>query len=367
MKKIFTLISVALMAISASAQDVPEVYYPVKSVTWSDIKWRTDNPKIDINDEAGTKWYFVKGEGNAFKDLYAEEYKNKDTDEIMYRAWYTYIDYDNGDTGIPASGLYYKFTPAKSGLLKVRLWANKDRRRTVIVKGSTAKPMIPHTDYQIEGYLTGENIKDEAGENVLNGAGQAMAKYFSNDEIKALHDGENAKREEAGNPLLSDYVIGAGNKALWGYLIFNVEAGESYYVFQLSSQLGFGGYFFTPEGGVEESFIAATGDPEDPEFKKAIMADEFANAVDENGVAKESTITTIGSVINISTANMALEAVGSSVPAEVVPDKSENPTGITSVKAADATNAPMFNLAGQRVNNGYKGVVIQNGKKFMQK
>ena len=30
-------------------------------------------------------------------------------------------------------------------------------------------------------------------------------------------------------------------------------------------------------------------------------------------------------------------------------------------------NAPMYNLAGQRVNKSYKGVVIVNGKKYMNK
>lgn len=32
-----------------------------------------------------------------------------------------------------------------------------------------------------------------------------------------------------------------------------------------------------------------------------------------------------------------------------------------------AKNAPIYNLAGQQVNASYKGVVIQNGKKFVQK
>lgn len=43
-------------------------------------------------------------------------------------------------------------------------------------------------------------------------------------------------------------------------------------------------------------------------------------------------------------------------------------TGITSVaadKAADA-NAPIYNLAGQKVGKSYKGIVIKNGKKFIQ-
>ena len=41
-------------------------------------------------------------------------------------------------------------------------------------------------------------------------------------------------------------------------------------------------------------------------------------------------------------------------------------TGITSIKSDDAA-APLFNLAGQRVDASYKGVVIKNGKKMLQK
>ena len=32
-----------------------------------------------------------------------------------------------------------------------------------------------------------------------------------------------------------------------------------------------------------------------------------------------------------------------------------------------AKNAPVYNLAGQQVNASYKGVVIKNGKKYVQK
>ena len=41
--------------------------------------------------------------------------------------------------------------------------------------------------------------------------------------------------------------------------------------------------------------------------------------------------------------------------------------GITNVNAAKAENAVRYNLAGQKVNNGFKGVVIMNGKKMLQK
>lgn len=42
--------------------------------------------------------------------------------------------------------------------------------------------------------------------------------------------------------------------------------------------------------------------------------------------------------------------------------------GVNSITTDEAdANAPVFNLAGQRVNNSFKGVVIQNGKKFINR
>lgn len=41
--------------------------------------------------------------------------------------------------------------------------------------------------------------------------------------------------------------------------------------------------------------------------------------------------------------------------------------GINDIKNDVDKNAPKYNLAGQRVDKNYKGVVIQNGKKFMNK
>ena len=42
-------------------------------------------------------------------------------------------------------------------------------------------------------------------------------------------------------------------------------------------------------------------------------------------------------------------------------------TAISNVKAATESDAPIYNLAGQKVDKGFKGVVIQNGKKMIQK
>lgn len=48
-------------------------------------------------------------------------------------------------------------------------------------------------------------------------------------------------------------------------------------------------------------------------------------------------------------------------------DLDGDPNGIEAVKANQLVNGAIFNLAGQKVNANYKGVVIQNGKKFIQK
>ncbi len=45
-----------------------------------------------------------------------------------------------------------------------------------------------------------------------------------------------------------------------------------------------------------------------------------------------------------------------------------DPTGINEVSnGAVNESAPIYNLAGQRVSKDYKGVVVQNGKKFIKK
>jgi hypothetical protein len=63
---------------------------------------------------------------------------------------------------------------------------------------------------------------------------------------------------------------------------------------------------------------------------------------------------------------MDVKAVGGAEPESVEADFEG--TGIVVVKAAEQNaNAPIYNLAGQQVDKSYKGVVIQNGKKMVQK
>lgn len=45
----------------------------------------------------------------------------------------------------------------------------------------------------------------------------------------------------------------------------------------------------------------------------------------------------------------------------------EETTGITNVNAAESNDDTLYNLAGQKVNAAYKGIVIKNGKKYLVK
>ena len=357
MKKIFTLISMALVAMSVNAQEaLPEHVYPIKTITWGDITWKNDKNQKDKDNK---DMLFLMGTGNGYKNIYAEEIYTDDKPTGKYRPYYTYIDYEKGESGVPGYGLYYKFTPSVAGKLRMTVWVNKGNRKTFIVKGSTGAPLVPYVDYTFDGYVNGQNantdqpkIDPETGEQAKDNDGNPVwiqaPVYFTADEIKARHD------EAGANP----YVIEKGNQAVWGWITFNVEAGESYVVYQQSSQLGFGGYEFTPTGGSAETYTACYKEGEDNK-----IAAEFAAVVDASD--KATNVTDEGSVVNLTTTNMAVKAVGGSTPTEVTPDLT--PSGIETVKVVKDVNAPIYNLAGQKVNNDYKGVVIQNGKKFMNK
>jgi hypothetical protein len=375
MKKIFTLISMALVAMSVNAQDdTPKGdpgIYPIKSITMGDIKWENKNNKEDINDEAGTKLYFVVGQGNAYKDIAAEYYQSSgDSGDGKYytRPYYYYVYYWQGITGVPSYGLYYKFTPKVSGKLKVQVWANKGNRATTVVPESTGTPLVMHTDYLVEGYINGQKVKEADGEtNAKNAEGKEMMKFLTNEDIKKLHEGrENpwgalTEPNTAGDmPDKWNFVIGDGNQHFWGWLTFDVTAGESYYVFQASSQLGFGGYEFTPSGGETEKYAAAY-----VKEGSIVLSDEFSSVVDANGVA--TNVVDGNSIVKFSTTNMEVEAVGSGTPTSVEADFEG--TGINIIKAAEQkdVNAPIFNLAGQKVEKSQKGILIQNGKKFVNK
>ena len=377
MKKFFTLISMAFVAMSVSAQDavgteLPENYYPAKNIVWAQITWKQGNNK---KDKENKDMLFLMGTGNGQAKVYAEAFWSEDKGADVIRPAYTYIDYEKDETGLPEYGLYYKFTPKKDGLLKVNVWVNKGNRKTFVVKASDGKPLAQFTDYTFDGYVNGQNTNtdepvidpDTQEQKIDNGGNPVWVQhptYFTADEIKARVDAENKAKEEQATTEgktftpINPYVIDLGNQPVWGWITLNVKAGESYVIYQQTSQIGFGGYEF--EG---ENYGAVHGTPEAP-----VLAAEFAAVVDaETGAVKDEALSDKGSVVTFGTASMDVEAVGSSVPESLEAEGYVSPSAIAAIKTINAENAAMFNLAGQKVQNGFKGMVIMNGKKMMMK
>lgn len=344
MKKIFTLIAVAALAMNVNAQKTDdqghaEGTYPVKEVTWKAITWKNGNNK---KDKDNNDLLYLMGTGNGYATLLAKYSFSEEKGEWQTTADYTYINYEGGETGIPAYGLYYSFTPKTSGSLKIAVWVNKggDNRKTFIVKASDGKPLTPFVDYTFEGYINGQN-DSETG----------FPKFFDKDAFKASHDEQYVVDGKDTQP----YKLSWNGQAVWGWITFDVVADETYVVYQQSSQLGFGGYEFTPAGGAAESYVACTKDGDN-----IVLSSEFKAVIDADGNA--TNVTTEGSVVNFGTTNMAVKAVGGAEPESVVADF--NSSGINTVKAELNNDAPVYNLAGQKVSKDYKGVKVQNGKKF---
>ena len=233
-----------------------------------DIKWELKS-RDDIN------YYYVAGTGTPAVSLLCEEIITDDTPTGNYRLVVAAFDPATG--GEPQSGLYYKFTTAVDGALKVGIWANKGNRTTFLVDGDTKQA----SEYLVEGYINGQNAVDEFGEST------GKMKWLTNDEIRALGSADRP------------WVIGAGGQPFWGSVIIDAKAGKTYWLFQGNSQIGFQGYTFAP------------------------------------GKTKEEMVT--------------------------------DPTGIKDVVAAETVgNGRIYNLAGQEVSKSAKGLLIKNGKKFIK-
>lgn len=322
MKKIFTLVSVALCAMSANAQETwtvnnadgtlkaeyvanadPSAMSVVEFSTASvkgthvsgpiagytdgelvngkldekiDNTWGNIQKKDLSKDGSVAPFYYVQGKGNPV-NIEKIEFEEIMTDGVgtgNYRAkWDNSYYAPDGANGLPTNGTYVTLTPSVDGSMKVAAWVNKGSRDIYVAKKSDAKALAFGTDVIASGYINGQN-NDVAEDSPLSG-------------YPLLQENIATKGTEGSDA----YVIGAGNQAGWFYLTFNAVANETYYVFCKNTQIGFSGIEFTTNG--------ANG-----------INDVKANAIDEN--------------------------------------------------------APVYNLAGQRVTKQAKGILIQNGKKFIR-
>ena len=242
------------------------IYETASVEAWNDINWGLKN-QGDID------FWYVTGTGNPYVKMNAVE-NSKDGEWLgTYKADYVYYNPD-GSLGMPITGLYYKFTASAAGAFKVKVWANKGNRKTFVVNAKTQKA----ERLLASGYINGVNDADgkkklltvEQVDSVHHvyiwgdyekklaagpGEGQTQEDFDAKmAELKAETEATEADRQ---------FVI--GNQNFWGWLTVDVEAGEEYWVFQHSSQIGFGGFEFhegkTAEdliGGIEAPYVYTT-------------------------------------------------------------------------------------------------------------
>ena len=276
MKKIFTLVVVALSAISANAQTeswnvnnadgtlktdyvanedaskMSVVSFSTTNVTGTHtsgpIAGYIDGPTTPLKPNVDNTWggiskkalssdgsvptfYYVKGKGNPV-NLDKVKWEEKVTDDVPtgeYRAYWNDSYYNpDGTAGLPKNGTYVTLKAATDGKMRVAVWINKGSRDVYIAKASDCKALRFGTEVIASGYINNQNNDVEEGSPL-----KGYPKYQENIATKGT-EGSDA------------YVIGAGNQAVWVYLTFIAKANETYYIFNKNTQIGFSGFEFTP-------------------------------------------------------------------------------------------------------------------------
>lgn len=329
MKKIFTLVSMAFVAMSMNAQsiwkaadfdlstavetelsegvygggtaDAPDTSIPltiktstitavVDGITMTGLSTPNSLSKKDVEDGKTQVYWELKGkkadDENPNDALITEDCTPQFAQYLMpkgnpgFQHWEFYELNSTGDevfraydtfwepgaTAMPAKGAYYKFAASKSGSLRVGIYGNKNQNPTYIVDESTLMPIAP--------------------------ASVQVSIYYQNTGFAYQTDEDGTQHFLNVGPMADDYVLQhtngvTQNRPVLGFIDFDVEAGKTYWLFNPKSQIGIYGFYF---------------------------------------------------------------AAG---------------TGITNVKANVNADSPVYNLAGQKVSKDYKGVKVQNGKKFM--
>lgn len=228
---------------------------------WNDVKWDKKGQNLD---DAKTRYFaYIVGTGNPVIET-SYEYVEGNNGNI-YRPKYVYYGPVEGNMNgkdykrsLPSQGLYYEFAAKKDGTLKIAVWSNKGKRNTFVIDKATMEPVT----FTCEGYYNGQNEADP------NNEGKNQKKWLTNDDFVTLHDNAfkrqavknedgTTKVDEEGNTVYEacedtyPYVIADGNQNFWGYLIMPLKAGQTYLLFQDSSQIGFAGFQFT-DGKVAE-------------------------------------------------------------------------------------------------------------------
>ena len=227
MKKLFTLIAVAFMAVCAQAQE--KVLFASDGTYGNGATLTTENTKLVLGNDRTTKNYNVKlATAKAYcADMFGQQVmvKNEETGEMEEKTRIVYVvgdqnpkdgeldgdksagsGYKPASCNLPQSGTYYMITPSKDGHITAYIVLNADKN-LYVAKASDGS-------------------------------------CLSVSELTIKRDAEEAEVVE----LNEEYKV---DEKVNGTLEFNVVANETYYVFCAGSKLSFGGYIFEEFGEVE--------------------------------------------------------------------------------------------------------------------
>lgn len=264
----------------------------------------------------------------------------------------TFVSYESG---VMSAGAVFKITAKKDGFMTVFTKINPNKQY-VVFEGKTGPlaytlgwtngeqtihyslPMI--TEGEEAGYINfkAENISKYmivATQQSKNEAGQPLWKDKDGNIVagdRPVWTDENGK-EQKGAAVMEN-IEGQNKPAMpWnvagfekapgestGFLTFSVLEGNDYYFSALGSKAACGGFVFTEEDAT-------------------IVFEEVTNA--ETG--------------EVTNAKVEFPAMLGDVSA------------VEAVEAVDNADAPVYNMMGIRVNSDAKGILIQNGKKFIRK
>lgn len=302
MKKIFTLVAVACMAWSANAETeswsvanadgtlkaeyvanadaskASVVEFSTTNVSGTQVSgpnagytdaektplepildngWSSLQTKALSADGSVAPFYYVNGKGNPvnIEKVTWEEIVSDGDPTGKYRAdWKKSYYNPDGSADLPDNGTYVTVTPKVDGSMKVSVWINKSNRETFVVKKSDAKALAYGSEVKVSGYINGQNNDVEEGSPLFG--------YPKFQESIAVKGEGTAEDTNEGTKYL-EYIIGAGNQAAWVYLTWDAKANETYYIFNKSAQVGFGGYEFTPggTGGIDDVIAADENAP----------------------------------------------------------------------------------------------------------
>lgn len=207
---------------------------------WNDVKW-------DVKNQGDITFGYILGTGNPVVELNAEEVTTDGEPTGRWRASYVYygpVEDATHKATLPLQGLYYKFTAKAAGELKLYVWSNKGNRNTYLVDDATAQPVA----YKAEGYINGQNDAD------------GKKKWLTSEEIQAIHDAAKLQDLDGDGVKETDsapYCIGAGNQAFWGSVVYTMAANQTVWLFQDSSQIGFQKYEFTADASAINNISVA--------------------------------------------------------------------------------------------------------------